>query len=134
MHSLRLLIIYISKHCNLNLFSPKKKIILNPTFGEGSTLVGGADADLIIDNTLIDIKTTKDLKISRPIFNQLIGYYLIYLIGGIDNHKDVNIENLGIYFSRYNVLWTISTKEIGNQEDFNKAIMLLKSKRKNTSR
>jgi hypothetical protein len=110
----------------LDLFKPREKIILNPTFGKGSKLVGGADADLIIDNTLVDIKTTKEQKITRPIFNQLIGYYLIYLIGGIDNHENVRIDNLGLYFSRYNTLWTIPVKEIGSDDKFNMAVNKLK--------
>jgi hypothetical protein len=32
--------------------------LLNPTFGKGSTMVGGADADLLLDDMLIDVKTT----------------------------------------------------------------------------
>jgi hypothetical protein len=124
LNDLRLLL----QNCNLELFSPKDKIILNPTFGKGSKLVGGADADLIIDNTLIDIKTTKEQKLTRPFFNQLIGYYLIYLIGGVDNHENTKIENVGIYFSRFNSLWTIPIKKIGSNEDFNKAVTKLKSK------
>ena len=45
---------------------------LNPVF-KASALVGGADADLIIDRTLIDIKTTKKPELQREHFNQLIG-------------------------------------------------------------
>lgn len=44
----------LSKH-----FIDSKGCILNPAFGEAAALVGGADADLMIDNTLIDLKTTK---------------------------------------------------------------------------
>jgi hypothetical protein len=32
---------------------------LNPDFGFASKLVGGADADIVLDSTLIDIKTVK---------------------------------------------------------------------------
>ena len=42
-----------------DLFKPKNSVYLNPEFGSGSALVGGADADMILDGTLIDIKTTK---------------------------------------------------------------------------
>jgi hypothetical protein len=37
----------------------RKVMLLNPTFGEASLLVGGADADLIAGDMLIDFKTTK---------------------------------------------------------------------------
>lgn len=124
LNDLRLLL----QNCNLELFHPKEKIILNPTFGKGSSLVGGADADLIIDNTLVDIKTTKELKITRPIFNQLICYYLLYLIGGIDGHINTKIDILGLYFSRFDTLWKIPIKNIGSPDKFNKAINKLKSK------
>ncbi len=41
-----------------DLFKAKKHCFLNPTFGYGSELVGGADADLIVDDTLIDVQKT----------------------------------------------------------------------------
>jgi len=36
-------------------FKAARLCLLNPTFGEGSHLVGGADADLVIDDAIIDI-------------------------------------------------------------------------------
>lgn len=65
-------------------FKAKKICILNPTFGIASQLVGGADCDLVIDDAIIDIKTTKKLDLTRNYFDQLIGYYILYKIGGID--------------------------------------------------
>lgn len=94
-------------------FKAKKLCILNPTFGIASQLVGGADADILIDNTLIDIKTTKDLKLDRKYFNQIIGYYILFKIGGInDVSPKPEIETLGIYYSRYGELYTISVKDV----------------------
>ena len=54
-----------------------ERAFLNPTFGDGSQLVGGADADLIIDNVLIYIKTTKSDSFTQDIYNQLLGYYAL---------------------------------------------------------
>lgn len=119
--------------CDLELFKPKNKIVLNPTFGNGSKLVGGADADIIIDETLIDIKVTKELRLTRPYFNQILGYYLLYLIGGVDQNKDVEIKNLGIYFARHNVLWTVGIGDIGEKPHFETAINLLKKLTKKTN-
>ncbi len=94
-------------------FKTKKLCILNPTFGIASQLVGSADADILIDNTLIDIKTTKDLKLDRKYFNQIIGYYILFKIGGInDVSLKPGIETLGIYYSRYGELYTISVKDV----------------------
>jgi len=78
--------------------------VLNPTFGEGSKLVGGADCDLFIDGTLIDIKTSKYCKFERDYFNQLIGYYLLSQFGGISGVESPEIHTISIYFSRYGLL------------------------------
>ncbi len=98
------------------LFKAKKLTILNPTFGEGSQIVGGADADLVIDDTLIEIKSTKDLKLRREWFHQNIGYYILSKIGGIygtsSNHK---INKLGFYLSRYGEMYTIPIKTLINE-------------------
>ena len=100
-------------------FTAKEKCYFNPTFGEGSMLVGGADADLIIDNTLIDIKATKHLKLERDHLNQVLGYYVLSLIGGVNNKpKDRPIENLGIYFARHGELWTIPVLQFGDKRKF----------------
>jgi hypothetical protein len=100
-------------------FTAKEKCYFNPTFGKGSMLVGGADADLIIDNTLIDIKATKHLKLERDHLNQVLGYYVLSLIGGVNNNpKDRPIENVGIYFARHGELWTIPIIQFGDKRKF----------------
>ncbi len=111
---------------DINLFKPNEKAILNPTFGIGSKLVGGADADLIIDNTLIDIKVAKEMVLKRNYFNQLIGYYILYLIGGIANFKNITIDSIGIYFARYNYLWSIKVSEIGVPDKWEEATKCFK--------
>lgn len=85
--------------CDINIFKPKKKIRLNPTFGNASLLVGGADADIIIDDILIDIKVTKQLKITRNYYNQIISYYLLHLIEKAERSTDLIINKLGFYFA-----------------------------------
>ena len=101
-------------------FSPIKKITLNPTFGEGSAMFFGADADFIIDNKLIDVKTTKNLKIDRSQLNQLLCYYIASRIGGINGNKKLKdeINMIGIYFSRYGKLWTIGLDEFAPKDKF----------------
>jgi len=80
----------------------KKQCLLNPTFGQSSRDIGGADADIIIDGKLIDIKTIKDFKKRREILRQLIGYHIL---NARENYINGNIELLGIYFSRYGILY-----------------------------
>ncbi|WP_293123975.1 hypothetical protein [Microcoleus sp. bin38.metabat.b11b12b14.051] len=100
-------------------FQAKDKCYLNPTFGAGSSLVRGADADLIIDNTLIDIKVTKNLKLDRNYLDQILGYYILSLIGGVNsNPDDKPIENIGIYFARHGELLTIPLVQFGDRQKF----------------
>ncbi len=73
--------------------------VLNPTFA-GSIELGGADADLILGNTLIDIKTTKKGKPNRPQYWQIVGYALA------DYTDEYSIDRLGFYYARYGALVT----------------------------
>ena len=94
------------------LFMAKYICLLNPSFGEASKLVGGADADFVIDDKLIDIKTTKKLELKLNDFCQVIGYLLLHRIGGIDGRKEIEINQLGIYYSRYGYLFMFNVKDL----------------------
>jgi len=83
---------------NPEIFQAKNNCYLNPTFGCGSELVGGADADLIVDDTLIDVKTTKFLSFTQDHYNQLIGYYILSKLGKINEIDEIPISRMGIYF------------------------------------
>ncbi len=84
------------------LFRSKKHCILNPTLGHASRLVRGADADLIIDGTLIEIKVTKTFRVDRDDFNQLIGYAALAEINRLNNKASTpRITKIGIYFARH---------------------------------
>lgn len=101
---------------NDSVFKSKKITMLNPTFGNASKLVGGADADLVIDDTLIDIKTTKDPKFKKDYYFQLIGYYILYKIGGIDGIQNPKIKNVAVYFSRQGILHKMPVSTFENSK------------------
>ena len=76
---------------------------LNPKF-EGSRDLAGADADLIVGRTLIDIKTNRDpADRLNLILYQVLGYALL------DYSDKFALEKLGLYLARYGVSieWTI---------------------------
>lgn len=103
------------------LFKAQNRCLLNPTFGTGSQLVGGADADLIIDDTLIDVKTTKKLELPLSDFCQIIGYLLLHRIGGTSSGSgEFKIEQLGIYYSRYGYLFSFNVKDLINDKSLDK--------------
>jgi hypothetical protein len=112
-------------------FKAKKICLLNPTFGKGSELVGGADADLIIDDALIDIKTTMYLRLIRRDFNQLIGYYSLYRMSGFkDVSKNHKIKKIGIYYSRFGYLHFMNVDDVINQKTFPQFLTWFKKRAK----
>jgi len=84
-----------------------QQVVRNPVFGEGSSFIGGADADLIVDNCLIDIKTIKLQRFSLDHFRQLVGYYFLNSV----QEDPWEIDSFAIYFSRYGHLETIPITE-----------------------
>lgn len=109
-----------------NQFKAKNVCYLNPTFGIGSYLVDGADADLIIDDTIIDIKTVQSGNIPTDDILQLIGYYFLTRIGTINGlDKKIEIANLGVYSSRHATLHTFSVKSMAKTNDLAEFLTLL---------
>ena len=93
--------------------------VLNPTFGPEAAKLMGAEGDIVIDDVLIDIKTYGNLKIDRDIFNQLLGYYTLYRIGGIQGMPPNNqINKLGVYFSRHGYLHTYRVEDLINESKY----------------
>ena len=87
------------------------KIIYNPSFGKYSQSIGGADADVIINDTLIDFKTTTCLNYNNSCIKnlkQLVGYYLLNYL-----NKGVLINTLYLYYTRYGIF---IEKELTNKE------------------
>lgn len=113
-------------------FAAKNICLLNPTFGHASNLVGGADADLLIDDILIDIKTTKYLKFDRPMLHQLAGYYLLHKIGGIgDTPGKCEVNKLAIYFSRHGELFTFDVKDLMAEDSITQFLNWFKDEAEN---
>lgn len=100
-------------------FRTSQPVVLNPTFGLASKKVRGADADFILDDLLVDIKTVKTLALSGDDFHQLLGYYTLSKIGGIDlAPASLEIRRIGIYFSRYGYLHVMPLEEIIDSAKF----------------
>ncbi len=87
----------------------KEVLLLNPTFGDSSRIVGGADADLIVGNLLVDCKTTKKNEIRARDLDQLLGYYLLARNQRRTDSTFPAIDHLGLYYCRHGYLWTVET-------------------------
>ena len=71
----------------------KANIVYNPTFGKITFSVHGADGDIIINDTLIDFKTS--VGVDFTFTKQLIGYYLFN-----NYYKTYKINKICIYYAR----------------------------------
>jgi hypothetical protein len=112
-------------------FKSQKACHLNPTFGSASVLVGGGDADLLIDDKLVDIKTTKNLVLERQHFHQLVGYYVLMLLGGVDVKRSMNVNylrdvcevnQLCIYYSRHGYLHSMPLTDLIDPDNLPKFV------------
>lgn len=107
-----LLNLFIEKFDNkYKLREYQTNIIYNPNFGIYSQRIGGADADIIINDSLIDFKTTGSITYDdKPLKNlkQLIGYYLLNYL-----NKGYSIDTICLYYARYGVFIekTLTNKE-----------------------
>ena len=79
--------------------------VLNPNFA-GSLDIGGADADLIADGCLWEIKTTKGRGAQGEWLRQLLGYVLL------DYEDEHAIERVGLLLPRQNTRFSWSVREL----------------------
>lgn len=74
---------------------PRAESALCGTSFRGSGFVGGADADLILDGCLYDVKTTlRPRRGLTPMLRQLLGYALL------DWGDELELDRVGFYWSR----------------------------------
>lgn len=67
--------------------------VLNPTFA-GSALIGGADADFIVERCLVEVKTTIDPVLRSLLLWQMLGYVLL------DLDDRFRIDKVAVYMAR----------------------------------
>lgn len=98
----------------MEMLVPARMIVLNPTFAL-SAKVGGADADLLIDDLLIDIKTVDRILLRKSYLAQLAGYAVLHDLGGTHIPGGVHLGplvRLGIYFARHGKLVELGISEV----------------------
>ena len=75
--------------------------------------VGGADADLILDDMLIDIKCVKEAEFNAKVFRQLMGYYMLSTLGHLDGTlRGSRVRRLGVYFARHGQLLSFPVESV----------------------
>jgi hypothetical protein len=92
-------------HDNFQYLLKCEQVVLNPGF-HGSGNVGGADADMILDNCLIDIKTTMNPSLDKLWLYQLLGYVLL-------DYRDIyEIRSVAILYARQGFLLRWELKDL----------------------
>ncbi|WP_053361368.1 hypothetical protein [Bacillus sp. FJAT-27251] len=82
-------------------------VSFNPNFGIGSLLVEGADADIYINGTLYDFKTTKSKALQKNDNLQMIGYFLLDELSNYSGSEEYDfgnynsIDRIAFYKARY---------------------------------
>jgi hypothetical protein len=95
-----------------------QRMLLNPLFGETVSAVGGADADLITGDMLVDFKTTKSDEMQVVSLDQLLAYYLLARQCGRSDPSFPVINRLALYFCRHGILWSHETSLWTNHPQF----------------
>lgn len=100
--------VYEEKFIIPEIINENSEIKLNPHFGVASLLVGGADADILIDGTLYDFKTTKVYGYRKVDAAQLMGYYILNQLAiELDSNligfpfEELKIDRVAFYKARY---------------------------------
>jgi hypothetical protein len=95
------------------------RCLLNPTFGDASRAVGGADCDVILGNTIIDLKTSKKFEVSSEDYLQIIGYCLLHDIAAKTGSSRSKIDSLAIFYARYACIVSWPKLELGSLSTWN---------------
>lgn len=86
---------------NPMVFHSESRCILNPSFPSAEP-IGGADGDLILDDRLVELKVTYSRTHDWRDWDQLVGYYIMHLLGGVAEFRHrFKIRRLGIYSARF---------------------------------
>ncbi|AKT37687.1 hypothetical protein [Chondromyces crocatus] len=94
------------------IFTGRGEVLLNPTFGKYSSWVGGADADLITDDRLIDIKVVAQPNVERGMVRQLVAYLILATCARRDGELMPPIAWIQLYFARHGHLWSMPAASI----------------------
>jgi superfamily II DNA or RNA helicase len=97
----------------LGMLLKKGPVLLNPTFGKFSSLIGGADADLVVGDTLVDLKSTKFPEFKNEYVAQILGYLILgEMYRKSSPRRFPAVDEVGLYFARHGVLCTIDVRQL----------------------
>jgi hypothetical protein len=108
-------------------FDSLDAVVVNPEFGALEYRVGDVDADVVCDGSLLDLKTTKTLRLKIGYWRKLVGYAtLAEAARSVSDPLETPfsettipaVDSVGVYFSRHGCLWRTSTARIYDHEQY----------------
>ena len=90
-----------------------KNLVISPEFDNVSGLM--AEGDLIIDDALIEIKTSAQKGVKRDDFNQLCFYFIL----AKNNPRYSHITKIGFYYTRQDEMFFLEAKDVFENNNFN---------------
>lgn len=102
-------VLNLARAVPVELFRAERQLLLNPQF-RAARRFGGADADLMLDDLLIEVKATKHLSLDGTYLQQLTGYLVLDRLSGTVGSEGP-IHRLGVYFARHGVLQVIPVQD-----------------------
>lgn len=101
---------------------PNSIVIYNPSFGLTSGVIGGADADIYIDGTIYDFKTTKSIGYKGKDAQQVVSYYILNELekkmhGELFNNSIRNkvVDKIAIYLARVGEIYYFDMNNIDSE-------------------
>lgn len=92
------------------LFQAQRQVVIGPTFSAAER-IGGADADLLLDQRLVEVKATRHLTLQSSYVQQLVTYLVLERLGGITGSREP-VRELAVYFARYGLMQVFHIREL----------------------
>lgn len=106
-------------------FLERGPVFVNPHFGRGSKRLGGADADLVLGDAMIDIKTSARCSVGIEDVRQLVCYTLLANRYGLNGERRVRITRFGFYLARIGRLYLFDLRESVAREDDGRVLRVI---------
>lgn len=103
------------------IIKPDSCVVFNPGFGMLSQACGGADADLFVDGTIYDFKTSKNLGYKWREVAQIFGYFILDCLEKISNENNIlsigihPVRKIAFYRARYGIVEETNVNKISSE-------------------
>lgn len=108
---LRALLALVEEHA----FRTPRASMLQPSF-VAAPLIGGADADLLVGDCLIDVRCNHEQRIDVRDFHHLLACWLLLGLGGLSGRdgaaEQLPVAAVGIYLARFGLLWRVPVEQV----------------------